>query len=103
MDCEVFDFYKKNFSNTGNNVAAALNWFFTGKFLNGAKQEAGFFKEVLGENCSVCETCQSFRYRFTEIIKEALSGQKAIGCAIPLEGRHTLLTFGEQNLILKEK
>jgi hypothetical protein len=81
LDCEVFDFYKKNFSNTGNNVAAALNWFFTGKFLNGAKQEAGFFKEVLGENCSVCETCQSFRYRFTEIIKEALSGQKAIGCA----------------------
>lgn len=25
-------------------MAAALNWFFTGKFLNGAKQEAGFFK-----------------------------------------------------------
>lgn len=36
---------------------------------------------MLGEDCSVCETCQSFRYRFTEIIKEALSGQKAIGCA----------------------
>lgn len=80
LDCEVFEWYKKHFLNEGNNVALALNWFFTGYYPQGSKPGGGFFKDLFGDKRTVCET-HAADNQFTELIKKALSSQTAIACA----------------------
>lgn len=41
---EVFDYYKSHLKNTANDVAAALNWFFMGRYRTTIRSGGGFFK-----------------------------------------------------------
>lgn len=79
---EIFDFFKEHFWNEGNDVNAALNWFFTGRNASGlgvSADKAAFFKDVIGAGEIASEMCAVDGGRFTQVIKDALSAGKVIG------------------------
>ncbi len=82
FDSEIFTFFKKNFPNTGNDVSASLNWFFTGRYGTTVRQGAAFFKDVFGEGKVISRIITPRRDNFTKEIKKALSSREAIECTI---------------------
>lgn len=87
--CEVFLYYKKAFFNDGGQVYDALDWFFTGRPVEGGKTdvEHGFFKDVLGEHTSISPYIPIEQAStFTETLKEAFSSRKALGCTLLYKG-----------------
>ncbi len=81
LDCEIFEFYKKNFHNTGNEVAAALSWFLTGRYGMVEKDGAGFFREVFG-SVHVARITRFSERSFPEELKKAFTEKEAIECTI---------------------
>lgn len=79
---EVFDLFKNNFEDTGYDVNAVLNWFFTGRTIGVggvSADKAGFFKDVLGEGEVASELFACDGGRFTQVVKDALAAGKVIG------------------------
>ena len=81
INSEVFDYYKAHFNNTGNDVSAALNWFFTGRFATSTKPDGAFFKEVMGTDPVVRITRFGER-SLTQEIQKAIKDKEVIGCTI---------------------
>ena len=79
---EVFDHFKNNFWDEGNDVNATLNWFFTGRNAAGlgvSASEGAFFKDVIGEGEVASELFNADDGRFTQVVKDALAAGKVIG------------------------
>lgn len=79
LDCEIFDLFKRNFPNTGNDVAAAMSWFLTGKYGIQDKDGAGFFREVFGP-VHVARITRFSERSFPEELKKTFSEKAAIEC-----------------------
>lgn len=80
-DSEIFNLYKKEFPNTGNEVAAALSWFITGRYGMTEKEGAGFFKDVFGL-IHVARITRFSERTFPDELKKAFSEKSAIECTI---------------------
>lgn len=81
FDCEIFEYFKKHFDNTGNDVAASLSWFFNGRFGTSIKGGAAFFKDVFGVG-PVARITRFGERSFTEEIKKAFQDKESIACII---------------------
>ncbi|WP_290541370.1 IdeS/Mac family cysteine endopeptidase [Alistipes sp.] len=81
LDCEIFELYKKNFPNTGNDVSAALSWFLTGKYGMTEKEGAGFFREVFGP-IHVARITRFSERSFPDELKKAFSEKSVLECTI---------------------
>lgn len=92
---EVFDYYKLHFKNTANDVAAALNWFFTGRYGTTVRPGGGFFKQLLG-TVPVISTVLAYKETFSQDVKKALEGKQAIGCCVQFPNRylHSISLWG---------
>lgn len=81
LDCDIFDWYKRHFDNTGNDVAAALSWFLTGRYGMGTKGGAGFFEEVFG-SIPVARITRFSERSLSEELQYAFTHQEGIECTI---------------------
>ena len=89
QQCEVFEHYKKAFPNEGRHVYEALDWFFTGRSIEGVNPnvEHGFFKTVFGENTKIASYIPIVEgSTFTETLKQAFCSQQAIECNLSYKG-----------------
>ena len=95
FDCEIFEYYKSHFFNEGNDLAAALSWFFTGRYGTGTKPEGGFFKDVLGSG-AVTEITRFGDMSFSDAMKKAFLSGYATGCVIEFPNRylHAISVWG---------
>lgn len=96
LDCEIFEHYKKHFHNTGNEVAAALSWFITGKYGMTEKEGAGFFRDVFGP-IHVARITRFSERSFPEELKKAFSEKSAIECTIKYPNKeliHAITLWG---------
>lgn len=96
---EIFDFFKNNFSNYGNDVNAVLNWFFTGRNAGGlgvSADKAAFFKDVIGAGEIATELFGVSGGRFTQVVKDALAAGKVIGFnhTFPNRSLHAINLWG---------
>lgn len=83
IDSDVFELYRTHFNDTGNDVAGALSWFFTGRSLSGGKQSPAYFKELLGENEFVSTVIPIYTGRsLSDELKILFNSPKAIECTI---------------------
>lgn len=83
IDSDVFELYRTHFNDTGNDVAGALSWFFTGRSLSGGKQSPAYFKELLGENEFVSTVIPIYTGRsLSDELKLLFNSPKAIECTI---------------------
>lgn len=86
LHSEIFQLYKKHFSNRGDYPLKAINWFFNGVFYrklydtDRPDPAAGFFRAQLGSHSLGAEYVGTDlkRDRFNAIIKQALSSQQGI-------------------------
>lgn len=86
LHSEIFQLYKKHFSNRGAYPLKAINWFFNGVFYrklydtDRPDPAAGFFRAQLGSHSLGAEYVgmDLKRDRFNAIIKQALSSQQGI-------------------------
>lgn len=100
-DCEVFKFYKDNFTDSGLHIYIGLDWFFCGSTIpsgNNArptKNHPGFFKDVL--KAPVTETTSYGGYNLSSTLKKAFLEKKAIGMSILLNrgtAAHAITVWG---------
>ena len=77
LNCPIFHYYNDHFPNVGNNVAAGINWFFTGKPAGETLPGGGFFKEVIG-NRQIVRVGGSTEYAFSRDLKFAFINKEAV-------------------------
>ena len=96
LNCPIFHYYNDHFDNIGNNVAAGINWFFTGKPANESVPGGGFFKEVIG-NRNIVRVGGSGEYAFSRDLKYALLNKEAVELthAMPT-GTHAITLWGAE-------
>lgn len=86
LHSEIFQLYKKHFSNRGDYPLKAINWFFNGVFYrklydtDQPDPAAGFFRAQLGSHSLGTEYVgmDMMRDRFNALIKQALLSQQGI-------------------------
>lgn len=100
-DCEVFKFFKDNFTDSGLHINIGLDWFFRGSAVpsgNNArptKHHPGFFKDVL--TAPVTETVSRGGYGLSNALKKAFTERKAIGMSVLLNkasAAHAITIWG---------
>ena len=107
LESEVFDVFKKSFTDEGSYIEKGLNWYFLQKYGNdpGAasitdRTTGGYFKEVFKELPSMAEKRGiSTLDDFSAILKNAFQNQMAIGFNIYMAGlnnggRHAMTLWG---------
>ena len=96
FDCEIFEYYKSHFFNEGNDLSAALSWFFTGRFGTGTKPGGSFFEDVLGRGQTVAEITRFGDMSFSDAMKKAFKSGEATGCVIEFPNRylHAISVWG---------
>lgn len=91
VDSKIFQLYRDRFPNKGNDVAAALSWFFTGRFGTESNKGPGYFKDLLGANNPVATIVSIHSgYSLSKALKEAFTRQDAIECTIEFPGKNLL-------------
>lgn len=99
---EVFQFFKHNFPNYGNDDAKGVNWFFTGAYLGGSINGfEGFFPEVFSRNdvLTARTANRPDKAQFNAFVTDALLNKRAIGInaldvAGPGTGVHAMAAWG---------
>lgn len=95
LETEVFDLYKQNFKNEGNNPPSAVNWFFTGRFGQNMRPGAGFFQKVFGTAPMVRATRFGGNVTVSSELKKAFRNREAIIADIETGiGRHAINFWG---------
>lgn len=91
VDSKIFQLYRNSFPNTGNDVAAALSWFFTGRFGVESNKGPGYFKDLLGANTPVATIASIHPGNpLSKALKEAFTRHDAIECTIESPGNRFL-------------
>ncbi len=88
LDADIFRLYRTTFGNVGADVAAALDWFITGKFGMHYKEGAGFFREVFGE-VHVSRITRFSERSLSEELKYAFTHKEVIECTLDYPGTLT--------------
>lgn len=92
---DIFDYYKKNFTDDGSFTGAGLKWFLTGVYDKQHPDAAslldsksgGFFKDVFGNHpVFLSRQIGSSLEDFSAFLKEGLENDMAVGFDIRLEG-----------------
>lgn len=100
-DCEVFKFFKDNFTDSGLHINIGLDWFFrgaaipTGNNARPTKHHPGFFKDVI--DVPVSENVSRGGYDLSKNLKRAFLEKKAIGISILLNkgsAAHAITIWG---------
>lgn len=100
-DCEVFQFFKDNFTDSGLHINIGLDWFFrgtaipTGNNARPTKNHPGFFKDVI--DVPVSENVSRGGYDLSKNLKKAFLEKKAIGMSILLNkwsAAHAITIWG---------
>lgn len=88
LDSDIFKMYRKEFGNKSMDVAAAFDWFITGKFGMDFKEGAGFFREVFGP-VHVAHITRFAEKSFSEELKYSFTHKEGIECSFNIPGMMT--------------
>lgn len=101
LDCEVFQFYKDHFTDSGLHINIGIDWFLcgssipTGNNARPTKNHPGFFKDVLKN--PVAENVSYGGYDLSKNLKKAFLERKAIGVSVLLNrftAAHAITIWG---------
>ena len=106
LNSDVFNEFKKSFTNEGGFINQGLNWFFLGKYkresdsaTNLSGKPGGYFKDVLSDVSTMCDVHGIVNInQFDEVLKDAFKKKQGIGFTIQLSGfdygRHAMTIWG---------
>lgn len=80
FDSDIFELYKRKFSNKGGDLKALMDWFFNGKYVQTPIAGGGFFAEVFGEDFKAVEQIGASTMTFSDEVARALKEGAALGC-----------------------
>lgn len=79
---QIFELYKRHFTNKGGDLKASIEWFFNGMYAHKPLEGAGFFREVLGEGFKAVTQIGTSARTFSDDIAEALRSGEGLGCSL---------------------